>query len=37
LRAKSNRIVHVFPFAAEILRRMPEFQPGHAFVLAKSD
>jgi predicted nuclease of predicted toxin-antitoxin system len=35
LRAKSNRMVHVFPFAAEVLRRLPEFQPGHAYFLAQ--
>jgi predicted nuclease of predicted toxin-antitoxin system len=34
LRAKSNRMIHVFPFAPEILRRLAEFQPGHIYVLA---
>lgn len=33
LRAKSNRLEHVFPFAPEILRRLAEFQPGRAHVL----
>lgn len=33
LRAKSNRMVQVFPFAPEILRRLAEFQPGHVYVL----
>ena len=33
LRAKSNRLEHVFPFAPELLRRLPEFQPGHVYVL----
>jgi len=35
LRAKSNRLVHVVPFASEILRRLPEFQSGHLFVLSQ--
>ena len=35
LRAKSNRTIHVFPFAPEILRRLTEFQPGHVYVLAQ--
>src|SRR5471032_2491808 len=26
LRAKSNRMIHIFPFAPEVLRRLPEFQ-----------
>jgi hypothetical protein len=34
LRAKSNRIGDIFPFAAEILRRISEFQPGLVCVLA---
>jgi len=33
LRAKSNRMVHVLPFAPEILRRLDEFKAGHAYVL----
>ena len=33
LRAKSNRVGHIFPFAPEILRRLAEFQPGHTYVL----
>ena len=33
--AKSNRLPHILPFAAEILRRLPEFQPGHVFVLTQ--
>jgi predicted nuclease of predicted toxin-antitoxin system len=33
LRAKSNRLVHVAPFAPEILERAHEFQPGHVYVL----
>jgi predicted nuclease of predicted toxin-antitoxin system len=33
LHATSNRMNHLFPFAREILRRLPEFQPGHAYVL----
>lgn len=35
LRAKSNRLVHVVPFAPEILRRLAEFQPGQVFVLSQ--
>jgi predicted nuclease of predicted toxin-antitoxin system len=34
LRAKSNRFPDVIPFAPEILRRLPEFQPGHVYVLS---
>ena len=37
LRAKSNRLEHVFPFAPELLRRLPEFQPGQVYVLATAD
>ena len=33
LRAKSNRMIHVFPFAPQILRRLAEFQPGQVHVL----
>jgi len=33
LRAKSNRMIHLFPFAPEILRRLAEFQPGQVHVL----
>ncbi len=35
LRVKSNRLIHVSPFAAEILRRLPDFQPGHVYVLSR--
>lgn len=28
LRVKSNRLIHVSPFAAEILRRLPSFNPA---------
>ncbi len=35
LRAKSNRMIHVFPFAPEILRRLAEFQPGQVYVLTQ--
>jgi hypothetical protein len=34
LRAKSNRLIHMSPFAPEILRRLSEFQPGHVYVLS---
>jgi predicted nuclease of predicted toxin-antitoxin system len=37
LRAKSNRMVHLFPFAPEILRRLAEFQPGCGHVLPQPD
>jgi len=37
LRVKSNRIIHVFPFAPEILRRLAEFQPGHVYVLTQPE
>lgn len=33
LRAKSNRLPDVVPFAPELLRRLSEFQPGHVYVL----
>jgi predicted nuclease of predicted toxin-antitoxin system len=36
LRAKSNRLEHIFPFAPEILRRHADFQPGHAYILTDS-
>ncbi len=37
LRAKSNRLEHVLPFAPVLLRRLVEFQPGYAYVLAQPD
>ncbi len=37
LRAKSNRLIHVSPFAPEILRRLPEFHPGQVYVLSGTD
>lgn len=37
MRAKSNRTIHVFPFAPEILRRLAGFQPGHVYVLTQPD
>ena len=37
LRAKSNRLEHVFPFVPVLLRRLPEFQPGHAYVLTQPE
>jgi len=33
LRVKTNRMIHVLPFAPEILRRLAEFQPGQVYVL----
>jgi len=37
LRAKSNRLIHVLPFAPEILRRLTGFQAGQVYVLAQPD
>ncbi len=37
LRAKSNRVVHIFPFAPDILRRLAEFQPGRVYTLAQPE
>lgn len=37
LRAKSNRLPHILPFASEILRRVAEFQPGEIYVLSQPD
>ena len=37
LRAKSNRLSAIRPFAPEILRRLPEFQPGKVFILNQPD
>jgi hypothetical protein len=33
LRAKSNRLEHILPFGPEILRRLPSFMPGRAYIL----
>src|SRR5687767_6843002 len=35
LHTKSNRLPDVIPFVPELLRRLPEFQPGHAYVLSR--
>lgn len=35
LRSKSNRLDDVVPFVSEFLRRLPEFQPGHVYVLSR--
>jgi predicted nuclease of predicted toxin-antitoxin system len=35
LRAKSNRLPHILPFAPEILRRISTFQPGQVYILAQ--
>jgi predicted nuclease of predicted toxin-antitoxin system len=35
LRAKSNRLIHVSPFAPEILHRLSEFQTGKVYVLSQ--
>ncbi len=37
LRAESNRVARVLPFAPEILRRLAEFRPGHVYILARPD
>ncbi len=37
LRAKSNRVIRVFPFAPEILRRLAEFRPSRVYVLTQPD
>ena len=37
LRAKSNRLVHILPFAPEILRRLAEFRPGNVYTLSQPD
>lgn len=37
LRAKSNRLEHVFPFAQVLLRRLDEFKPGHVHLLSQPD
>jgi len=37
LRARSNRFEDTHPLMPEILRRLPEFQPGHVYVLTPSD
>ena len=34
LRAKSNRLAELKPFAEELLRRLGEFQPGRAYFLS---
>src|SRR5258707_10071567 len=33
LRSKSNRLADVVPFAPKLMRRLPEFQPGHVYFL----
>jgi predicted nuclease of predicted toxin-antitoxin system len=35
LRPKSNRLTDVVPFVPDLLRRLPEFQPGHVYVLSR--
>ena len=37
LRARSNRFEDTHPLMPEILRRLPEFQPGHVYVLTPPD
>ena len=34
LRAKSNRLEHVLPFAPDILSRLNACKPGHVYVIA---
>jgi hypothetical protein len=33
LRTKSNRMIHILPFAAEISRRLAGFRQGKVYVL----
>jgi hypothetical protein len=33
LRARSNRLEHILPFGAEILRRISEFVPGRVYTI----
>ncbi len=33
--AKSNRLDDVVPFAPDLLRRLPSFQPGRVYVLSR--
>ena len=35
LLAKSNRMQDVVPFAPELLRRLPNFQPGRVYILSR--
>ncbi len=35
LRSKSNCLADVILFVPDILRRLPEFQPGHVYVLSR--
>jgi len=35
LLAKSNRLDDVIPFAPELLRRLPSFQPGRVYILSR--
>jgi hypothetical protein len=37
LRAKSNRFEDTHPWMPEVFRRLPEFQPGHGYVLTQPD
>jgi predicted nuclease of predicted toxin-antitoxin system len=37
LRAKSNRLADVVPFAPELFRRLSEFQPGYIYILSTED
>ncbi|HEY3932827.1 MAG TPA: hypothetical protein VGM58_10725 [Verrucomicrobiae bacterium] len=37
LHSKSNRLADVIPFTPELLRRLPEFQPGQVYVLSNRD
>jgi predicted nuclease of predicted toxin-antitoxin system len=36
LRAKSNRLEDILPFAHLLLHRLGEFKPGHAYVLTQA-
>jgi predicted nuclease of predicted toxin-antitoxin system len=37
LRAKSNRLEHVLPFAPGLLRRLDEFKAGNSYVLTQPE
>jgi hypothetical protein len=37
LRAKSNRLEHIFPFATLLLRRIDEFKAGNTYILTQSE
>ena len=36
LRARANSLSAIQPLAPELLRRLPEFQPGHVYIVPQS-